>query len=232
MSAYNVELTIETGRWSAVVRSADGTAVRLAGTGARLGDAARAQLLARLQARPIELYRLLQGEPAPAVAALLPPLPDDAAAEDGSEPPRALAEAVREALTAEPLLRLALAGLPRAELLAGVFGSWAEELAAQGAPRRAPAAEPAVRGEARGAAGAVGDWIAEAAAAGTLHQPGPGFSSVEVRLPQELQPQEPPAGLAALLPGQPRAAEGLALVRARTAEAARTLAAGAVKPPR
>jgi len=57
--------------------------------------------------------------------------------------------------------------------------------------------------------------IAEAAADGAMHQPGPGFGAVEVRL---AQPGKPPAlpELTALLPGVPAAA-GLDLIRERVA---------------
>ncbi|WP_269053833.1 hypothetical protein [Paenibacillus tundrae] len=97
-------------------------------------------------------------------------------------------------------MQLAHAGLPREALLTGVLGSWAEELAH----------DPSGPGRA-----AVGEWIAEAAADGAMHQPGPGFGAVKVRL---AQPGKPPATpeLAALLPGVPATA-GLALIRERVA---------------
>ncbi|WP_145407921.1 hypothetical protein [Paenibacillus xylanexedens] len=117
---------------------------------------------------------------------------------------------------AEPLLQLAHAGLPREALLAGVLGSWAEELAHEpGGSGRA--AETAGRPQARGGEGgaAVGEWIAEAAAEGAMHQPGPGFGAVQVQL---AQPGKPPATpeLTALLPGVPAVA-GLTLIRERVA---------------
>ena len=111
--------------------------------------------------------------------------------------------AVAARLAAEPLLQLAHAGLPREALLAGVLGAWADELAHDpSGPGRAAetAGRPQVRGGEGGAA--VGEWIAEAAADGAMHQPGPGFGAVEVRL---AQPGKPPAlsELTALLPGVP-----------------------------
>ncbi|WP_143021576.1 hypothetical protein [Paenibacillus sp. OK060] len=249
---WNVELHMSPGGWTAEVSAASdaGKEVLAAagktesaeglftvtGTLQQFSEAEREAVLAQLRKRPLALYALLRGGPAPAeLAGLLPAAPSEAelgTAAGGSlsaggtaactcgRPRCAHAAAAERAVAArfaaEPLLQLAHAGLPREVLLAGVLGSWAEELAHDpSGPGRA--AETAGRPQARGGEGgaAVGEWIAEAAADGAMHQPGPGFGAVKVRL---AQPGKPPATpeLAALLPGVPATA-GLALIRERVA---------------
>lgn len=247
---WKIELHMSPGVWTAEVNTAadseetvSGSAeVDQTGTAApgvftvtgklpQLSEAEREAVLAQLRKRPLALYALLRGGPAPEeLAGLLPAAggaPGGAAL--GAAPAEACTcgrdrcahaaaaeHAVAARLAAEPLLQLAHAGLPREALLAGVLGSWAEELAhdPSGAGR---AAETAGRPQARAGEGgaAVGEWIAEAAADGAMHQPGPGFGAVEVRL---AQPGQPPAlpELTALLPGVPAAA-GLDLIRERVA---------------
>ncbi|WP_408893811.1 hypothetical protein [Paenibacillus taichungensis] len=236
---WNVELHMSPGGWTAevsAVSDASEEAVDAAGktesakglftvTGTlpQLSEAEREAVLAQLRKRPLALYALLRGGPAPAeLDGLLPrPLSAGGAATCTCGRPEcahdaAAERAVAARFAAEPLLQLAHAGLPREALLAGVLGSWAEELAHDpSGPGRA--AETAGRPQARGGEGgaAVGEWIAEAAADGAMHQPGPGFGAVKVRL---AQPGKPPATpeLAALLPGVPATA-GLALIRERVA---------------
>jgi len=246
---WKIELHMSPGVWTAEVNTlagvgeevpddADanqtGTAAsgmfKVKGTLAQLSETQREAVLAQLRQRPLALYALLRGGPAPEeLAGLL------AAAELADAPGAAVlgsaactcgragcahAAAAERAVTArfaaEPLQLLAHAGLPREALLAGVLGSWAEELAHDpSGPGRA--AETAGRPQARAGEGgaAVGEWIAEAAADGAMHQPGPGFGAVEVRL---AQPGKPPAlpELTALLQGVPAAA-GLDLIRERVA---------------
>lgn len=115
------------------------------GTPARLSEAQRESVLAQLRKRPLTLYALLRGGPAPEeLAGLLPAAqapegsPGAATASaavactcgrPGCAHAAAAERAVASRLAAEPLLQLAHAGLPREALLAGVLGSWAEELA-------------------------------------------------------------------------------------------------------
>ncbi|WP_413374936.1 hypothetical protein [Paenibacillus taichungensis] len=251
---WNVELHMSPGGWTAEVSAAvDASKEALAAAGKtesdeglftvtgtlhQLSEAEREAVLAQLRKRPLALYALLRGGPAPGeLDGLLPrhapseAVPGTAVAggslnaggtaactcgRSGCAHAAAAERAVAARFAAEPLLQLAHAGLPREALLAGVLGSWGEELAHDpSGPGRA--AETAGRPQARGGEGgaAVGEWIAEAAADGAMHQPGPGFGAVKVRL---AQPGKPPATpeLAALLPGVPATA-GLALIRERVA---------------
>ncbi|WDQ34179.1 hypothetical protein PTQ21_08035 [Paenibacillus marchantiae] len=249
---WNVELHMSPGGWTAEVSAASDASKEVlaaagktesaeglftvTGTLQQFSEAEREAVLAQLRKRPLALYALLRGGPAPAeLAGLLPATPSEAelgtaaggslsaggaatctCGRTGCAHASAAERAVAARFAAEPLLQLAHAGLPREALLAGVLGSWAEELAHDpSGPGRA--AETAGRPQARGGEGgaAVGEWIAEAAADGAMHQPGPGFGAVKVRL---AQPGKPPATpeLAALLPGVPATA-GLALIRERVA---------------
>ncbi|WP_366291201.1 hypothetical protein [Paenibacillus sp. AN1007] len=247
---WKVELHMSPGMWTAEVNtaansgkeasgSADANETGTASTGVftvtgtlpQLSEAQREAVLAQLRRRPLALYALLRGGPAPEELAGLLAAAEPAGAPGDAVPGAAAActcgsagcahaaaaeRAAAARLAAEPLQLLAHAGLPREALLAGVLGSWAEELAHDpSGPGRA--AETAGRPQARAGEGgaAVGEWIAEAAADGAMHQPGPGFGAVEVRL---AQPGTPPAlpELTALLPGVPAAA-GLDLIRERVA---------------
>ncbi len=244
---WKIELHMSPGVWTAEVNTAadpgeiasgfadadqTGTAVSgvftVNGTLPQLSEAQREAVLTQLRKRPLALYALLRGGPAPEELAGLLPAAEPAGAPGAATaaactcgragcPHAAAAErAVAARLAAEPLQQLAHAGLPREALLAGVLGSWAEELAHDpGGPGRA--AETAGRPQARAGEGgaAVGEWIAEAAADGAMHQPGPGFGAVEVRLAQSGKPPALPE-LTALLPGVPAAA-GLDLIRERVA---------------
>ncbi|KAA8785889.1 hypothetical protein EC604_18810, partial [Paenibacillus amylolyticus] len=160
---WNIELHMSPGVWTAEVNtvadsgetvpgSADedqrGTAASgvftVTGTLPQLSEAQREAVLAQLRKRPLALYALLRGGPAPEeLAGLLPaaaPAGTPGEAVLGAAPAAACTcgrascahaaaaeHAVAARLAAEPLLQLAHAGLPLEALLAGVLGSWAEE---------------------------------------------------------------------------------------------------------
>lgn len=210
-------------------------------------DADGDRLVRQLEGRPLLVAGLLEEEAA-ALTALLPELPPwrrepDAAATAPActcgaagcaHVPQALA-AADAAWAADPGLRLALLGWTPEALAAAVLERWA-------AARPLPAPEEALRQAAggpepqRSAAGDgpnVAEWLAELAAEGRLHQPGPQLHDVEAEL-RELapphvepgrQPGPDPAPWARLLPGVSGAARGLALVAGRVMERAADLAA-------
>ena len=154
--------------------------------------AEREAVLAQLRKRPLALYALLRGGPAPEeLAGLLPAALPAGEAALGAAPAAACTcgradcahaaaaeRAVAARLAAELLLQLAHAGLREALLRCAGIGQ--RNLPMIPAARRA--AEMAGRPQARAGEGgaAVGEWIAEAAADGAMHQPGPGFGAVEV----------------------------------------------------
>ncbi|WP_342548231.1 hypothetical protein NST69_00915 [Paenibacillus sp. FSL P2-0089] len=195
------------------------------------------EVLHQLAAHPGELYDLLQGSLNGGLAALeLLPVDDElrlAAEEQGTGllPAEELVQRVRQQLTQEPLLAFALRGLSKEELLSGVFALWAEQENERSAEEDAPAAvslaSELARLERKGPAVSSGEWLAEAAAEGSLHQPGPLFHEISSRpfpaMPEVMEPEE---DWSALLPQTPKAREGLALLMRRVSEAAAKRAAG------
>ncbi|WP_339253248.1 hypothetical protein [Paenibacillus sp. FSL P2-0136] len=195
------------------------------------------EVLHQLAAHPGELYDLLQGSLNGGLAALeLLPVDDElrlAAEEQGTGllPAEELVQRVRQQLTQEPLLAFALRGLSKEELLSGVFALWAEQENERSTEEDAPAsvslASELARLERKGPAVSSGEWLAEAAAEGSLHQPGPLFHEISSRpfpaMPEVMEPEE---DWSALLPQTPKAREGLALLMRRVSEAAAKRAAG------
>ncbi|WP_339312538.1 hypothetical protein [Paenibacillus sp. FSL M7-0896] len=195
------------------------------------------EVLHQLAAHPGELYDLLQGSLNGGLAALeLLPVDDElrlAAEEQGTGllPAEELVQRVRQQLIQAPLLAFALRGLSKEELLSGVFALWAEQENERSAEEDAPAsvslASELARLERKGPAVSSGEWLAEAAAEGSLHQPGPLFHEISSRpfpaMPEVMEPEE---DWSALLPQTPKAREGLALLMRRVSEAAAKRAAG------
>lgn len=195
------------------------------------------EVLQRLSAHPGALYDLLQGSLNEELAALAP-LPADAELEQaaheqgtGALPAEELLLRVKQQLAKEPLLGFALRGLSKEELLSGVFALWADQENEQNREDETPApvslASELARLERKGPAVSSGEWLAEAAAEGSLHQPGPLFHEISARpfpaIPDVVEPEE---DWSTLLPQTPRAREGLALLMRRVSEAAARRAAG------
>lgn len=176
-----------------------------------------------MKEKPLDLYRLLSGQYIPAIEAISKAAVDsiNSLSEGEQDVPR---ESLKSALETEPLLCLELAGVTRDELLDSVFDAWAAELAH--IPQTTLAVESLPREGARGSAAAISDWIAESAAQGALHRPGPGFYEIDIHLSQDLPQDQPVHDAAALLPNLPRAGEALAIVRARVAARARAAIPG------
>ncbi|WP_052770518.1 hypothetical protein [Paenibacillus sp. IHB B 3415] len=195
------------------------------------------EVLLQLSAHPGELYELLQGSLEGGLAAL-EVLPADAELEQAANeqgtgllPAGELRLRVKQQLAKEPLLAFALRGLSKEELLSGVFALWAEQenerVIEEGTPAPVTLASELARLERKGPAVSSGEWLAEAAAEGSLHQPGPLFHEISARpfpaMPDVIEPEE---DWSALLPQTPKAREGLALLMRRVSEAAAKRAAG------
>lgn len=204
-------------------------------------QARKGEVLQLLSAHPGELYDLLQGSLNGRLAGLVL-LPTDAELEQaileqggGLLPAGELLRGIMQQLVKEPLLALALRGLSKEELLSGVFALWAdseaEQLEEEGPPAPVSLAAELARLERKGPAVSSGEWLAEAAAEGSLHQPGPLFHELAARpfpaIPEVMEPEEE---WSALLPQTPKAREGLALLMRRVAESAARRAADLSKP--
>ncbi|WP_052098148.1 hypothetical protein [Paenibacillus stellifer] len=188
--------------------------------------AKRREAVERLADSPMELYGLLRGRLPDWLAAFgLWPDVAELAGQEGAGDAESMSR-LRARLEQEPLTALALRGLPKEELTGAVFALWAEQERFRepgGVAETGQLAAELAKLEKKGAAVSAGEWLAEAAAEGSLHQPGPSFMEVRDRkvpgspdIPQE----DGEETWAALLPGVPGAAEGLALIRRRAAEEA------------
>lgn len=197
-----------------------------------LSSAAKDDVKRRLGDEPLALYRLLQGHPVPELAAWLPSsaVPDEGAARctcgaAACGHAAAVLAAARPRLAAEPLQQLALLGLQREELLAGVFDAWARAVPQAAGGSAGAASLPKEKAP---AGPSPGEWLAEAAAEGRLHRPGPLLREVEVRLTPPAPPEQlgPEGDWAGLLPQVRGAAKALGLVVRRTADEAERLRQG------
>lgn len=203
--------------------------------------ARKREVLRLLSEQPGGLYDLLQGSLNGRLAGLgLMPADAElaqAVLEQGTGllPAGELLRGISQQLVKEPLLALALRGLSKEELLSGVFALWAdlenEQPAEEGPPAPVSLAAELARLERKGPAVSSGEWLAEAAAEGSLHQPGPLFHELAPRpFPAMPEVMEPAEDWSALLPQTPKAHEGLALLMRRVAESAARRAADLSKP--
>ncbi|MEK4037388.1 MULTISPECIES: hypothetical protein [Paenibacillus] len=193
--------------------------------------ARRKEILRRLALSPDEVFALLQGRLTGGLAEL-DLLPTDTELEqalfegEGLEDQAETLQLIKERLAEEPLLALSLRGFTKGELLDGIFALWAEsDIAADDSETEAaPVSELATelaRLERKGPAISSGEWLAEAAAEGSLHQPGPQFHEITARpFPSSPVVAAVTEDWGALLPQTPKALEGLTLIMNRVAEAA------------
>lgn len=194
------------------------------------------EVILHLAGHPGELYDLLQGGLGGSLAKQqVLPTDEEWKASNPDHDAQTLGrllEKVRQSLAAEPLQAFALRGLTKEELLSGVFALWAEEQnddddddEVKQPPAGSLAAELA-RLERKGPAVSTGEWLAEAAAEGSLHQPGPLFHEISARpFPASPVIAKPAERWGELLHTTPRAEEGLVLIMRRVAEAAARRAA-------
>ena len=190
----------------------------------------RKELVRRLAQCPSEVYALIQGR-APEWFSEMELLPTDLEQTLSSEGANLdikaedLLKQIEKGLAEQPALVLKLRGFPKEQVLEAVFARWAEVAAeedkANGSSPSVVLATEIARLERKGPAISSGEWLAEAAAEGSLHQPGTSFHEVADR-PFPKNPVVMPAAedWQALLPQTPKVQEGLALVMRRVAEAA------------
>ncbi|MFZ4197178.1 hypothetical protein MKY48_03770 [Paenibacillus sp. FSL W8-0187] len=222
-SAERIRLEIEPGWLKGKVDGADESSgtYEVSVQVKTLNPAAREAVLAYLEEDPQALYRLLAGQDALWLAELAPsPLQGEEPAADARctcgqracGHAAALLAAAALRLAAEPLQQLTLLGLPREALLAGVFDAWAK---AAPPPAGGSAAEQATRAKEKGPSGpSPGEWVAEAAAEGRLHRPGPQLSELAVQLspPPPADQLGPVGDWTSLLPGVRGASKALSVI--------------------
>lgn len=188
----------------------------------------RQVIVRRLASEPAVLYELLQNRP-PRWFVELEPLPVDTGRNlrqtlgEDSVDVEALWTEIQKSLAEQPLLMLKLRGFPKEELLQEVFVGWGQSIdqGRDGLNAQTGLAAELARLERKGPALSTSEWLAAAAAEGSLHQPGPMFHDVGERV----FPAEPAVAAAtenwqALLPRTPKVQEGLSLIMHKVAEAA------------
>jgi len=193
--------------------------------------AQKQEIVRQLAQSPREVFALLQGRLTGGLAEL-ELLPTDTELEqalaecEGVENEVETSKLIKERLTNEPLMAFTLRGFTKGELLDGVFALWAEgslntdeseieEVAVS------DLSTELARLERKGPTLPSGEWLAEAAAEGSLHQPGPQFHEIEVRpFPSSVVVAPVIEDWEALLPQTPKAIEGLTLIMKSVAEAA------------
>ncbi|MNW25844.1 hypothetical protein D3C74_25980 [compost metagenome] len=212
-----ISLQVAAGTWSAQWSNEkqEQPVCTVTGKTELLALSSRESILDRLRSFPLELYQLLQGEASEWIKPQLPLLILEGCS-CGEQECKHGAEAI-SMLEADPLLRLEAAGLPKEELLSGVFDEWARDRgrASGSNPLERLAVDPS--GEGRRGGGAFGEWIAEAAAEGTLHRPGPELHTFEIRSASGPVSQPELRDVAALMSHRPKALQALDIVRQHAA---------------
>lgn len=195
--------------------------------------ARRKEILRQLALSPNEIFALLQGRLTGGLAEQ-ELVPTDSELEQAlfeSEEIEEKAETlklIKERLAEDPLLALSLRGFTKGELLGGVFALWAEgDLVSDESETETEVASVSdlsselARLERKGPAISSGEWLAEAAAEGSLHQPGPQFHEIAARpFPSNPIVAAVTEDWGTLLPQTPKAVEGLTLIMNRVAAAA------------
>ncbi|WP_145026777.1 hypothetical protein [Paenibacillus sp. Y412MC10] len=182
-------------------------------------------IVERLADCPADLYLLLQGSQLPWLDELLGQTALSwgeavcSCGADGCPHASESMPAIRQRLADEPLLMLALLELPREELLGRVFGDWAGSLP----PGDAKLADGDLSSlEEKGKGGpSPGEWLAEAAQQGMLHEPGAPYREVAVHLkavPAKDMPEEDWSGL---LPKVTAARQVIRSIKTQTAARAK-----------
>ncbi len=186
------------------------------------------EIIHRFGESPAEVYSLLRGKAPEWFTSLEIFAGETLSPSDtnGEMAAQELLDQVKEALMEQPLLVLKLKGLPKEELIDTVLTHWSRVVtdtqagSGTGNPAEKLAAE-LTRLERKGPAVASGEWLAEAAAEGSLHQPGSLFHEVADRpFPSKPVIAEATEDWRPLLPQTPKVQEGLAHITHRVAEAA------------
>ncbi|MEC0240842.1 hypothetical protein P4H66_13380 [Paenibacillus dokdonensis] len=147
----------------------------------------RTEICERLADHPDDVYGLLKNQQPSWLEEEIPaddvPRLDQAKCSCGQSECRHIQmvlETVEHKLHSEPLLRLTMLGITREQLLNFVFQEWAEEVPAVA---ESSDEEALSKLEEKGKSGpSSGEWLAEAAEQGKLHEPGSTYLDVKVHL--------------------------------------------------
>ncbi|AOZ92446.1 hypothetical protein [Paenibacillus crassostreae] len=185
----DIVLEAHSGRWIATLNdSLDKTLMHVVSIPVeKSSPQIREEILQELRGNPHDLYCILNGETPLWVLELLPsPIPllwEEAGCDCGNVNCTALLsmrEYAWDQLMIDPLMKLTLLGLPRQELLSNVFDAWASSTTSQ--EKEIALLEASIAKEKEKLGPTPGDWLAEAAEQGKLHDPGPLFQDVTIHL--------------------------------------------------
>ena len=182
-------------------------------------------ILSELTGNPHDLYLLLSGETPVWLHEVLPSstniMLEEATCHCGdSTCPSLLSvrEYASQQLDADPMMRLTLMGLPRKELLLSVFGTWSTSTTSQA--KEIARVEASLLEEQEKLGPTPGDWLAEAAEQGRLHEPGPLFRDVTVYLSRPEDSELHVDDWTPLLKGVPGVQKALRMILKKTADTA------------
>ncbi|WP_438347814.1 hypothetical protein ACP8HI_19405 [Paenibacillus sp. FA6] len=182
-------------------------------------------ILLELRENAHDLYRLLSGETPLWLHDLLPSSTNlmlgEATCHCGdSTCPSLLSvrEYASQQLAADPMMRLTLMGLPRKELLLSIFGTWSASTTSQ--TKEIAIVEASLIEEKEKIGPTPGDWLAEAAEQGRLHEPGPLFRDVTIHLSPPEDSELHADDWTPLLQGVPGVQKALRMILKKTADTA------------
>ena len=185
----------------------------------------REEILAELQHSSNDLYDLIKGITPPWLNGILPSIADtlikDTTCTCGvtnCEEGLFMREYAGKQLLTDPIMRLCLMGLPRQELLSSVFGAWSS-LTFQDAKETA-AVEASLMEEKGKSGPSPGEWLAEAAEQGRMHEPGPLFRDVTLNLNPPEDSELHPDDWNSVLPGSPGVQKALRMIMKKTSDIA------------
>lgn len=183
------------------------------------------EILTELQNTPYELYHLLKGEAPQWLNDLLPSSADiwmEAATcncgDLNCQEVLAIREYAEQQLSADPLMKLTLMGLPRQELMSGVLGAWSASTISE--EKEVVRIEVSLMEEKGKTGPSAGEWLAEAAEQGRLHEPGPLFRDVTLNLTSSEEVEIHTDDWTPLLPGASGVQKALRLIMKKTSDIA------------
>ncbi|OAB45420.1 hypothetical protein [Paenibacillus glacialis] len=145
------------------------------------------EILLELKNSPHDLYLLLKGTTPQWLNDLMPSskeiLMEEATCSCGNSNCQEILvvrEYAGQQLSIDPVMQLTLMGLPRKELMSGVFGVWSASINPKA--KEFAGVEASLMEEKGKSGPSPGEWLAEAAEQGRLHEPGPLFREVTLNL--------------------------------------------------
>lgn len=185
----------------------------------------RDEILGELQHSSSDLYDLIKGITPPWLNEILPSISDTLMKEitcscgiSTCEEGLFMREYAEQQLLTNPIMRLCLMGLPRQELLSSVFDAWSSLNLQDG--KEAAVLETSLMEEKGKSGPSPGEWLAEAAEQGRMHEPGPLFRDVTLNLNSPEDSELHPDDWNSVLQGTPGAQKALRMIMKKASDIA------------